>query len=144
MRYVVDTCIFNKLLEGVLDLADLPSNGEYCATHIQKDELNQTKDKIKRERLSSVFEKVTQIHLLTETTAIGISKIGNCRLGDGVSYIDIRARLDKRNKGKHNNIQDAMIAEVAFKNNYTLLTTDKDLAHVMIDIGGRVTYWPSQ
>jgi predicted nucleic acid-binding protein len=38
-------------------------------------------------------------------------------------------------KSKPNNWQDALIASVALKNGYSLVTADKDLANVAISFG---------
>ncbi|MEQ1534054.1 MAG: hypothetical protein HOO97_07225 [Sideroxydans sp.] len=47
MSYVVDTNIFNNLVDGVFRIEDLPSGGPFPATHVQIDELNNTKDAAK-------------------------------------------------------------------------------------------------
>jgi len=39
MKYVVDTCVKSKLVEEVLGLDLLPSDGEYLASHVQIDEM---------------------------------------------------------------------------------------------------------
>lgn len=52
------------------------------------------------------------------------------KLGGGGLYSRLKADLDSLNKGKANNTQDALIAEVAIANGYTLLTADYQLAAV--------------
>ena len=38
----------------------------------------------------------------------------------------IRGYLDSRNKGKANNLQDALIGETAYKNGFVFVTRDND------------------
>lgn len=45
------------------------------------------------------------------------------------------------NKSKANNARDILIAEVAIANEYTLLTSDRDLATVAEKHGGKVVYY---
>ena len=52
------------------------------------------------------------------------------KLGDGSLYSRLKADFDSLNKGKANNTQDALIAEVAIASGYTLLTADYHLAEV--------------
>jgi hypothetical protein len=49
MGYVLDTNIFNKLLDGRLDHSMLPSDRPLLATRLQLQELNRTKDSDRRE-----------------------------------------------------------------------------------------------
>jgi len=46
-NYMLDTCIFNFILDGRFTINDLPS-GKYHITHIQRDELNATPDENRR------------------------------------------------------------------------------------------------
>ena len=63
------------------------------------------------------------------------------KLGDGSLYSRLKADLDSLNKGKANNTQDALIAEVAIANGYTLVTADYHLAEVARKYGGTVRYF---
>ena len=54
----------------------------------------------------------------------------------------VKAKLDAMNGGKRSNIQDALIAEVAIVNSYTLLTADQDLATAAGDCGAMVRLFP--
>ena len=80
----------------------------------------------------------------TESFTIGISRIGHAKISKEESLAQqIRNDLDVLNKGKPNNIQDALIAEVAAVNNYTLVTADYDLAQIAKKYGIHCTYHSS-
>lgn len=141
MNSVVDTCIINKLVDGLIEPEDLPGDGEFLMSHIQIDELNKTKDEERRARLFLKFAKtITQV-VPTETTILGVSRLGECKLGDGAVYSAIKAELDSLNGGKANNTMDALIAEVAVDNGYTLLTADFYLSEAAKAHGCTVRYW---
>lgn len=128
-RYMVDTNVFNRLVDGAISLADLPQDGSFIATHIQRDEISQTKDPARRSNLSSAFTQTVKV-VPTESFIIGVSRLGEAKLSDGQDYTCLKAELDKANKGKANNVNDALIAEAAIKASAVLITADKDLANV--------------
>lgn len=140
MKYVVDTCIINKLMDGLIDLNNIPDDGDFVASHIQIDELNKTKDQARRERLLLKFgQTVTQVGP-TETKILGVSRLDKCKLGDGAIYNIIKEELASLNGGKTNNTIDALIGEIAVSNEYTLLTADFHLAKVAKSHGCSVQY----
>ena len=127
MKYVVDTSIVNKLVDGKIDPSELPTDGEFIASHIQIDELQNTKDADRRAQLRTRFVELGTGVVQTETIVFGTSKFGLAKFGDGITFNAPRAALDARNHGKKNNSNDALIAETAIKNGFTLLTADHDL-----------------
>jgi predicted nucleic acid-binding protein len=141
MSYVVDTNIFNKLVDGTINVADLPSDGPFVATHVQIDEINNTKDSERRVRLSLVFAEVRPNIVPTESFVVGVSRLGHGKLSDGVLFKKLKQELDALNKSKSNNVQDVLITEVAIVNGFTLLTTDRDLAEVVEKQGGKVVHF---
>jgi len=58
MKYVVDTCVFNWLVDGRITKSDLPMGAELIATHIQIDEINKTSDSERRAQLFLMFAKL--------------------------------------------------------------------------------------
>jgi predicted nucleic acid-binding protein len=138
MKYVVDTNIINRLIDGAIQPEDLPSDGEFIATHVQIDELNKTQDQERRARLFIKFATLKTEVAPTESLVVGLSRVGHCKLSDGSLYTSLRTALDKRNSRKTNNAHDALIAEVAAKNGYVLVTTDSDLAAVAEEHGCKV------
>jgi len=141
MSYVVDTNIFNKLVDGVFRIEDLPSDGPYLATHVQIDELNNTKDAERRARLFLMFAEVRPQVVPTESFVWDVSRWDHGKWGDGILYEKLKHDLDALNKSKANNARDILIAEVAIANGYTLLTADRDLATIAEKHGGKVAYY---
>ena len=130
MQYVVDTNVFNWLVDGRIDLGALPSNAELVATHVQIDEINRTTDTERRAQLFLRFAKIAPKILPTESGVWGASRWGESKWSDGRRLKSIIAALDERRK-KTNNQEDALIGEVAMANDYGLITADRHLAEVM-------------
>jgi len=149
-----DTNVFNRISDGIVPLDALTGRVKAIATHIQRDEIGRTKDEARRKSLESVFSTVTHTNVPTASTVVGVSRIGKARIGGerivptesavwDVSawdqakwsandnlYTPIKADLDALNKGKKNNVEDALIAETAIKDGYVLVTDDEHLAAV--------------
>ena len=140
MKYVVDTCIINKLVDGVLSTGDLPGDGEFVATHVQVDELNRTSNPERRAQLLLKFTTIVDDMVTTESAVFSVSRFDHCKFSDGTRYDILKADLDSVNHSKANNAQDVLIAEVAVANGYTLLTADYDLAKVAEKHGCKVLY----
>jgi predicted nucleic acid-binding protein len=141
MNYVVDTNIINRLVDGTIQPEDLPNDGQFIATHVQIDELNKTPDQERRARLFIKFATTVDDVVPTESLVVGISRIGLSKVSDGKTYSSLRTALDARNKGKPNNGQDSLIAEVAIKRGCVLLTADSDLAEVVENHGCKVLHF---
>lgn len=140
--YVVDTCVLNRLIDGKLLRSNLPSDGRFVATHIQIDELNRTKDEDRRSRLFLMFSTLRPEIFPVESFVWDVSRFGHAKWGDGKTAMSLKSDLDQLNGGKQNNIQDALIAEVAIRNGFTLLTTDRDLREVAARHGAKVQLLP--
>lgn len=139
--YVVDTNIINWLVDGRIQPADLPTDGEFVATHVQRDELARTKDDQRRAQLLAKFGNTIAREVPTESVVAGISRVGMAKVSDGKLYYSLRNGLAARNKGKPNNSQDALIAEVAIEKCWVLVTADRDLAEVAEQHGCRVRHY---
>jgi predicted nucleic acid-binding protein len=140
-KYVVDTSLINKLVDGTVGADELPNDGVFVTTHVQIDEINRTKNPERRTKLLEKFSETIDEVLPTESFVLGVSRLDEARLGDGTAYESIMKTLDARNKRKPNNSEDALIAEVAMKNGYVLLTADFDLYQVAYSLGIRIIYW---
>jgi predicted nucleic acid-binding protein len=140
-KYVVDTSLINKLVDGAIAAEELPNDGVFVATHVQIDEINRTKNPERRTKLLEKFSETIGEVLPTESFILDVSRLDEARLSDGVAYESIMEKLDARNKRKPNNSEDALIAEVAMKNGYVLLTADFDLYQVAYSLGIGIIYW---
>jgi predicted nucleic acid-binding protein len=134
-KYMFDTNVFNRLLDGSVDLGKLAGK-VCCATHVQIDEIRATKSAERRSNLENVFTEVLSEQLPTQSFVLNVSRLDEARLGDGELYGELLNRLNQRNKAKPNNVQDALIAETALANSLTLVTEDHDLHQVVMELGG--------
>lgn len=130
MRYVLDTNVFNWLVDGLIELSVFPLDAELVATHVQIDELNRTTNTDRRAQLFLMFAKIAPAILPTESGIWGTSRWGESRWSDGQRLNSIIAALNEK-RMKPNNREDALIAEVAMANDYGLITADRDLYEVM-------------
>lgn len=156
---MLDTNIFNHVLDGKFEVDNLK---EYrlVATHIQRDEIQNTKDQTRREKLLTIFEElignqvptssaVADISVAdgagassggvvpTESAVWGISRWGEAKWSrDDDIFTAMRQDLDALNKRKNNNAQDILIAETALRQGWLLMTTDANLAEIVTKYGG--------
>ncbi len=159
--YMFDTVVFNRILDGALDIDAFVGKARFYAAHIQLDEINDTSNLQRRQALLEVFNKITERKVTTESFVLGVSRLDEARLSDGnivptksavwnVSawgqakwgeadglYSAVKAELDTLNKSKPNNVQDTLIAETAIKNRFVLVTDDVDLCTVTKKFGGQ-------
>lgn len=138
-HYMLDTNVFNDLVKGLCTLEDIikklnDQDTTFYITHIQKDEINCTADMELRDKLLKCMKDLNTTSLLTETTIIGISRIGECKISNGATYQSILGNLNAK-KIKENNPNDALIAETAIENNYVLITADKNLLDAIREFG---------
>ncbi len=137
-KYVVDTSVFNWLTDSWIERDSLPSDGGFAVMHIQVDEINKTKDEERRARLLLTQASLHCELLPTETFLVDVSRLGHAKVGGGRLFMSLKAELDNLNKSKKNNSRDALIAEAAITNGYTLLTADGDLRSAVEKHGGKV------
>ena len=140
-KYMVDTNIINRILDNDLDLIFFKRPEKTLfATHIQRDEITNTPDAIRRNELLSIFQKVAD-SIPTETAFWGISKWGEAKWAEDDLAQKILEELNRK-KRKKNNFQDALIADTAIKNNYILITEDGPLYDVVTNIfNGSAQKW---
>jgi len=156
-----DTNVFNRILDGQLSIEASRGPLVAYATHIQRDEILNTKDPNRRAQLLRVFHEKTSESEPTSSFSLGTSRLDEARLagdrviptssavwdasswdeaswGDADNIFDsMKVELDDLNRGKKNNIQDILIAETALKKRLTLVTDDSDLRTVLMKFGGR-------
>ncbi len=134
--YMFDTNVFNRVLDGKIDVTTLPSNEPYFVTHIQRNEIENTKNPERREALLSTFHGIDHSQVPTESAYWGVSEWDSAKWSadDGVIE-EIIERLNQKNNNKKNNGLDALIAETTIKNKHTLITDDRDLMEVVKEMG---------
>lgn len=143
MSYMLDTNVFNKLLDGVITLDDLPKDASFLATPIQLLELDKTPDETRRSLLVSKFHELVQDTHKVKTTLWNYSSWGEGAWDKTECYQTLKVALDSKKK-KINNLEDALIAEVALIEGYILITADKTLSEVFEACFGSVILIPSK
>ena len=139
LKCMFDTRAFNLMLDGPVAVEALKGRVRAYATHIQRDEINNTKDSERRAALLQVFSDVVAESVPTDSSAVwDVSRWDQASWGANDNlYSTLKADLDKLNKNKRNNVQDALIAETSIKGLYVLITDDADLIEVTKRYGGR-------
>lgn len=148
-RYMLDTNVFNRVLDGKVSLGGLEGKA-LVATHIQRDELDRCSDETRRSQLLHIFVAVINAlsadpsspadpggFVPTESAAWDVSRWDQAKWGaEDELFGALRADLDARNKGKPNNVEDILIAETAMRNGWVLVTDDRDLVATVTKHGG--------
>ena len=132
-QYMVDTMIINRILDHDLDLKYFKRQDmQIFTTHVQRDEINNTKNETRRNELFSIFQEVDN-PIPTESALWGKSNWGECKWAEDDLVEEILRELNKK-KRKKNNPQDALIADTAIKNKYILITEDRPLYEVVTEV----------
>ena len=154
-----DTNVFNRILDGVISVQALEGQVVAYATHVQRDELDNTKNAQRRVELAQVFVAVVAGSVPTESLVLGVSRLGEAKLSgervvptesavysvskyglakyspEDTLYPALKESLDRLNGQNPNNVQDALIAETSIKGGHVLVTDDIDLATVTKQYG---------
>jgi hypothetical protein len=113
-RYVLDTNIFNRVVEGILAIKDLPSDGVFCASEVQLNEIGKTKDPVKRTLLEEMFQKIGPQISERKTTPWGYGGWGTGTWGMEGGYYDALLKgLRKLHSDKLSDVEDALIGEIS-------------------------------
>lgn len=135
--FMFDTNVFNRILDDKIDVGSLPGGKPYYITHIQRNEIENTKNPERRTALLNTFHSVDKAQVPTESSYWGISEWGAAKWSAEDGVIEkIIEKLNTKNNSKENNGLDALISETALKNKYVLVTDDSHLREVMQEMGG--------
>lgn len=135
--FVLDSNAFNLWAENHLKRERFPNDAEFVVTHVQVEELSNTPDPEKRSRLLLNLARWRPVLVPVETMVWDVTRWDHAKWSDGATYTAIRAALDAE-AVRPNNVQDAMTAEVALVNGFTLVTSDGSLAQAFETLGGTV------
>ena len=137
--YMFDTTAFNSIVKGKVPV-ELLAGYKIYATHIQWDELNDTKKPELKAALTKGYVDINPISVPTESAVWDISKWDEAKWTADDVCEQITSDLDKL-KRHRNNKKDALIAETAIKRDFTLITDDKNLNKVTHKHGGTCIYF---
>jgi hypothetical protein len=104
------------------------------------DELNNTRDKERRIKLLLTFASLKCELVPIETFLFDISRWDFSKFGDGKIYLSVRECLDRLNGATPSNARDALIAETAIVNGYTLLTAARTCTPLLNSIEVNLYY----
>ena len=139
MGYLLDTNIFNQLVDGRISFSEIPNDAPLLATYLQFQEIGNTKRPERREVLQRKFQEVNPQTVPVETSLWGVTPYGQGKYGGGSELFKaLLVALDSKNNGKKNNYADALIAEVTIVNSYTLITSDQYLADLVVSKSGKL------
>lgn len=145
MKYLLDTCVFNWIVNGTHVLSDLPA-GEYLVTHIQRDEIGKVSNEERRSALLNAFELCEAEQVPTGVFVVGVSRIGQATLGGRGTYHRIfteLSALDSSKRKHQSHMADAIIGVTAYVKGAGLVTADSDFFQVMKGIipEGHMVLW---
>ena len=137
-KYMFDTNIFDDIVNGKLEIADIAryknfKKAEIYVTHIQIDENNKCSDVDKRARLNIFMVKIRPILIPTSSCAFDRSRFDESKFGDGIIFNKIK-------KGNIKHVEDALIGETAIKEGIILVTNDRRLKNIVIELGGNALF----
>lgn len=142
--YILDTNVFNALLDGDLDLSLFIGKRVYVA-HLQEDELANTPDTVRRDALLALATRLVAEPIPTSSAVWDVSKFGQAKWTKRNSLFEkIRSKIraEDASAGKklrpQNQTRDALLGETAIREGLTLVTNDKGLTAVVRACGGAV------
>lgn len=130
--FMFDTNIFNCLLDGEINPGTLP-DVKIHFTFEQVDELKNTNDIDRKEKLLSYFALCDPLETSIATFVLGNARLDQTQIGGGLLYRKILESLDSKKK-KTNNFVDALIAESSYLNGLTLVSDDKKLIETCLEM----------
>jgi predicted nucleic acid-binding protein len=140
--YMLDTNVFNTLSKETISL-ETSCEALLVATHVQADELRNTRNPVLQQQLLRTFEEITPELISTSSAAWDVSDWdGACWSDDDGVFENMLKRVielddaSKEKKSIQNQQRDALIAETALKRNLVLVSTDSRLRTVMEEFGG--------
>jgi hypothetical protein len=141
---MLDGNIIDLLVDGRIALP-LHSKAKIVGTLVQRSELERIPDDLRRQQLLNCFDTIIDEVVVTETFVWGASAWGNAKHGSGKIFEEFRIKLkakDKKPKSQMlNQARDTLIAETSIANGHTLLTTDRTLAEVTSEFGGKAIWY---
>ena len=80
--YILDTCVFNRLLDEKIRLDDISPDGPFAATHVQFDELKATPTRHgkRRDELIAAFNEVAPLLGPTESFCFDVSHFDSAKV----------------------------------------------------------------
>jgi hypothetical protein len=145
-RLMLDTNVFNRMQSGQTPLTAFEGHELYI-THIQRDELNRTKDRTLAEKFLNIVSMVNPELAPTQTGIWGDSRWGQFKWSNGKTYEKMLDRLkfldaakNKKSNESLNQSRDVRISETAIENDFTLVSTDRKLINLTTEFNGKAIH----
>jgi hypothetical protein len=142
---MLDTTEFNAVAKGQVTIFAY-SGRKLFATHVQLDEIDQTRDPQSRAQLRAAFDEIAAERMPTESAVWDVSKYDEAKYSavDGL-FERMLARLKELDpKKRHpNQHRDILVAETAIKKGLILVTGDRNLQTVVAEFGGHAIARPN-
>lgn len=136
--YLLDTVVFNRLVDEGVSPDSLRGKGLMYVTHIQANELQATRNPARAAQLLAMFRAVEREQVPTAAAVWDVSEWNEAEFGDANGLYGLMLEsLNRRNGGKANNVQDVRIAVTAHKRGLVLVTEDYHLAMTLREYGGQ-------
>jgi predicted nucleic acid-binding protein len=128
IKLMLDTNVFDDVLDGHLDLALWSKRFELVATDIQMRELQNTPNELRRDKLMMVFNEAVETRTHQTTDLRSMDGFGWICVGES-NFFDQIIRLMRGNSFNdgRDHIPDAIIAETALLRGCKLVTNDTRL-----------------
>ena len=139
MSFLLDTNIFNHVIEGKVSIDDLPIDFPIIVTCLQRDEIMKCPDPLKRSHMLGLLKTIVNVEVPLEIVLSEVSRPDQVRVESDAIYNKTLNELLKYGKRKNKaNEHDSLIGEVAIKNQFILITNDCALGRVVKSLGGHV------
>ena len=113
---------------------------KFYITHVQVDEIDNCPDEERRKKLHLFNAYISPTVISTESTVLGVSRLGFAKLGDGDKLDKIRG-THKDPKKLLKKSMDALLAETSINNQFVLITDDERLRKKVISMNGKTMYF---
>ncbi len=144
-NYMFDTNAFNRLCDEKVDILSLKKDNKFYVTHLQLDEIRNTKDKERRIALLKTFQELNSDKVATESAIWDVSRWDEAKWSDeanGNLYATLLKALEqKKPRDGERNIRDALMAETCIKNKFILVTDDNALLETANKLGCNILTW---
>lgn len=143
MKYMFDTNALNQIIKQRIDASDFDKNHEYFITPVQYSEILQTNNSTVREKLLKGLEIIREIapmgrvHIHSAPWGHFPWGHGPWGGGNGKYYGQVLKKLSEcpGNKRRRGNNSDALIIETCKMDGMTLITNDRYVQKICVDIG---------
>jgi hypothetical protein len=137
--YMLDTTVFNFLVNKETELSCVPIGQQLFVTHVQLNEIQNTRDLDRLDALLGMFTAIDSTPVPTASAIYGVSEFGESEYSsEGGLFESLLGKLNDKNKFKNNNVRDILIAETAIRRNLVLVTDDDHLTEVVRESGATV------